>query len=218
MSKNIICTLEDVTKRYGPETLLGPISLCLHSGEVLGICGANGAGKTTLLEIIAGITKADSGTVNMTMSAQKSIGYVPQDIALYPALTGKRNLEFWAGVNGIYGKQKEIRIRWLLAKMDLTEKANIRVQQYSGGMRRRLNLAAALVSTPKLLLLDEPTVGADQNSVQVMLSTINHVKEQGSSVVFISHIMDELESICDRIITLEHGKEMMRPQDKVDSQ
>ena len=207
MGKNIvICTIQDVTKRHGSNLVLGPVSLTLRTGEVLGIRGANGAGKSTLLNIIAGITKADSGTVTMAAETRKAIGYVPQDIALYPSLSGKHNLEFWAGIYGLRGKQKEIRIRWLLTEVGLLEKADVPIQEYSGGMRRRLNLAAALLVKPQIFLLDEPTVGADYQSVEVMLTMMQHIKDQGAAVVFISHRDDELEKISNHIVTMEKGQ------------
>jgi len=172
----------------------------------LGIRGANGAGKSTLLKIIAGITKADSGSVHIPADIQKRIGYVPQDIALYLSLSGRQNLTFWADICGLRGEQKKLRINWLLNEVGLSDRADAQVQAYSGGMRRRLNLAAALLVTPRILLLDEPTVGADYQSVDVMLSLMAHMKKQGVSVVFISHRDDELEQVCNRIITLDKGK------------
>ena len=172
----------------------------------MGIRGANGAGKSTLLKIMAGIMTADSGSIQMPAEIQKAIGYVPQDIALYEGLSGRHNLEFWAGIYGLFGKQKTLRIDWLLNEVGLSDKADVRVQSYSGGMRRRLNLAAALLVTPRLLLLDEPTVGADVPSVEVMLSIMERMRKQGVTVVFISHRDDELERVSDRILTLAKGK------------
>ena len=203
--KRAICTITDLTKRHGPGIVLGPLSLILYGGETLGIRGANGAGKSTLLKIMAGIAKPDSGTIEMPAEIQKNIGYVPQDIALYEGLSGRHNLEFWAGISGLRGEQKNLRIQWLLQEVGLLDKADVRVEAYSGGMRRRLNLAAALLQTPRLLLLDEPTVGADVPSVEVMLNLMRHMKKLGVTVVFISHRDDELERVSDRILTLDKG-------------
>ena len=200
-----ICTIENITKRHGASTVLGPVSLALYPGEILGIRGANGACKSTLIKIIAGVSKADSGTVDISSEVKKNIGYVPQDVALYPSLSGKHNLEFWAGVNGLRGKQKELRIRWLLTEVNLQDKAKVPVEEYSGGMRRRLNLAAALLTTPQILLLDEPTVGADNQSVEIMLSLMERMRAQGVAVLFISHQGDELRQVCNRIITMDKG-------------
>ena len=130
---------------------------------------------------------------------------MPQDIALYPGLTGRQNLSFWAEVYGMHGRPKTARINYLLKLMELEDKGRKRVETYSGGMKRRLNMAAALVVTPKLLLLDEPTVGADAHSVEVMLDSIRRMRDSGTAVVMISHMTGELEAMCDRIITLRGG-------------
>jgi ABC-2 type transport system ATP-binding protein len=204
-SENHPVIITNILKKQGSSTVLGPVPLVLKKGEILGIRGKNGAGKSTLIKIITGIIKADSGTVTMSAETKDSIGYVPQDIALYPTLSGKNNLAFWAGLYGIHGKRKNVRIDWLLDKVQLTDKANVSLEDYSGGMKRRLNLAAALLITPKLFLLDEPTVGADIQSVEIILSMMTHIKDRGASVIFVSHRDDELEQICDRIITLDEG-------------
>jgi ABC-2 type transport system ATP-binding protein len=202
--KNLIKRREP-NQKQGPSTVLGPISLTLNKGEIIGIRGKNGAGKSTLIKIIAGITKEDGGSATIFEDAKNSIGYVPQDIALYPSLTGKNNLAFWAGLHSLNGKQKNLRINWLLEQVQLSDKANIPLSDYSGGMKRRLNLAAALLTTPKIFLVDEPTVGADIESVEIMLNIMNHIKNQGAGVIFVSHRDDELERVSDRIITLDKG-------------
>ena len=200
-----LVVIRDVVKKQGLGTVLGPVSLVLRKGEILGIRGKNGAGKSTLIKIIIGIIKADSGTVTMSKETKSAIGYVPQDIALYPTLSGKNNLAFWAGLYHLYGKRREIRIKWLLDEVHLSDKTNVAVEDYSGGMKRRLNLAAALMITPKIFLLDEPTVGADIESVDIILNMMVHIKNRGAGVIFVSHRDDELERICDRIITLDKG-------------
>ena len=197
--------MENITKKHGKTSILGPLSLTLHKEEILGIRGANGAGKSTLIKIIAGIIQPDSGSFYMPVDVQKEIGYVPQDIALYPTLSGRHNLEFWAGVYGLNMNERKRRVDWLLEEVQLLDKGKGLVQNYSGGMCRRLNLVAALLKTPKLLLLDEPTVGADLQSVQIMLSMMNYIRGQGATVLFISHRDDELNNVCDRIITIERG-------------
>ena len=205
LPENQLVMVTNLLKKQGSSTVLGPVSLTLKKGEILGIRGKNGAGKSTLIKIITGIIKADSGTVTLSESTRKSIGYVPQDIALYPTLSGKSNLAFWAGLYGIHGKRRNIRINWLLDRVQLTNKANAPLEDYSGGMKRRLNLAAALLKTPQLFILDEPTVGADIQSVDIILSMMTHIRDQGAGVLFVSHRDDELEKICDRIITLDGG-------------
>lgn len=198
--------LNNVKVDYGRERILDGVTLDVCAGEVLGIRGSNGAGKTTLLSVMAGTLKPSSGTRTASNELEGGVCMVPQDIALYPSLTGKQNLEFWAEAYGLHGKREKARVKYLLDLMNLTDKAKKRVETYSGGMKRRLNMAAALVITPKLLLLDEPTVGADDASVEVMLSTVRRLSERGTAVVLISHIGEDIDSLCTRVITLEKGK------------
>ncbi|MBR0134811.1 MAG: ABC transporter ATP-binding protein [Clostridia bacterium] len=201
-----VLSLKDIVVEYGSDRILDSVSIDVHEGEILGIQGKNGAGKSTLIGIMAGTVKPRSGTRTELTDLSGKICYVPQDIALYPSLTGRQNLEFWAEAYGLRGQRKRARIRFLLDLMNLSDKANKRVETYSGGMKRRLNMAAALVITPKLLLLDEPTVGADKESVAVMLDIVKRMSDNGAAVVLISHISDELGSVCSRFITLAEGK------------
>lgn len=201
----IVLSLNNITVDYGRERILDHVSLDVRAGEVLGIRGRNGAGKTTLIGVMAGTVKPDSGTRTEAEGLSGSVCYVPQDVALYPSLTGRQNLEFWAEAYGLFGKRRKARVDYLLDLMNLKDKANKRVETYSGGMKRRLNMAAALVITPKLLLLDEPTVGADDASVRVMLDTVKRMSRRGTAVVLISHITDDIEGVCDRVVTLDGG-------------
>ena len=201
-----ILSLKNIVMDHGSERVLDGVSVDIRSGEVLGIHGKNGAGKSTLIGIMAGTLRQKSGVREELCDLKRGICYVPQDIALYPSLTGKQNLEFWAEAYGLHGKRERARVDYLLRLMDLKDKANKRVETYSGGMKRRLNMACALVVTPKLLLLDEPTVGADAGSVSVMLETVKRLKENGTAIVLISHINDDLLNVCDRIIKLSEGK------------
>ena len=156
-------SLKDIVLEYGGERVLDGVSIDIAKGDAIGIHGRNGAGKSTLMGIMAGTLKPTSGSVSVSPALRGKICCVPQDIALYPSLTGKQNLEFWAEAYGLFGKAEKLRVDYLLKLVGLTEKANKRVETYSGGMKRRLNMAAGLVITPALLLLDEPTVGADDD-------------------------------------------------------
>ena len=205
-SKNAICTIAEVTKRHRSSTLLGPLSFSLFRGEILGLQGANGAGKSTLLKTIAGLYRPTSGRIQFDSNEPLQIGYVPQDIALYMELSGRENLRFWAGVYGLSKQQYEIRIPWLLKAVNLEEKAEQLLQTYSGGMCRRLNLAVALLKTPAILLLDEPTVGADYESVETILNLMKDLKSREVSIIFVSHQEEELRKVSDRILTLADGK------------
>lgn len=202
---SVVCNLNKIEKVLGNKLVLGPVSLSLFSGEIVGIVGSNGAGKSTLLKVIAGVFPPTAGTVTYAMGADTIVGYVPQDIALYEAMTGRQNLSFWADVYKIPRHEKKQRIVAILNELGLSDKANVAVSTYSGGMKRRLNLGVALLLTPHLLLLDEPTVGADEESNNVILKMIEKVKQSGGTVVFISHHKREIEQICGRIIHLEHG-------------
>lgn len=197
-------TLSGIERFYHGTRVLGPVSVKLYPAEIVGISGANGAGKTTLLSIMAGIIAPSAGERKFS-DPHAVVGYVPQEIALYGAMSGKANLEFWADVYGLPRDARRARISWLLTELGLADKAHARVDAYSGGMKRRLNLAAALLRTPALLLLDEPTVGADAASVDAILCMIRKMSVLGCTVVFISHHQNELRTVCSRILEMDHG-------------
>lgn len=198
---DIVCKLNDIEKKYGSECVLGPVSLSIERGSITGIAGPNGAGKSTLLSIAAGILTPDSGT---RWTSGGRICYVPQELALYPSLSGRDNLKFWAGVYGLNRKLRKSRIESALELVELSDKADKPVETLSGGMKRRLNIAAALLAPSELLLMDEPTAGCDAHSVDVILRTLSHAAHNYCSVVFVSHSAEEL-SICTRVIRLEQG-------------
>lgn len=196
--------MEQVTKQYkrrGSE-LLGPFSFQLCSGEILGIRGRNGIGKSTLLGILAGNTRVTSGTLFLADEVRDRISYVPQELSLYEELTGYENLRFWGIAGGLQGKAIGTRSQWLLRELGILDKGRDKVSTYSGGMKRRLHLATALMTTPGLLLLDEPTVGADEYSARLIGGMIRHIGGLGCAVVLSSHREGELEAVCDRILAL----------------
>lgn len=204
--KKTACSVQKVEKSYKTNSrILGPVSLNVYEGEILGLRGANGAGKSTLLKIMSGVITPDIGSCMWSKSAKENLAYVPQDIALYMTLSGMENLEFWGAVHGLPRSVLKTRSRWLLEKMGLSEKAEMPVNSYSGGMCRRLHFASGLVASPKLLLLDEPTVGADAQSADIILSMLKPIKDTGCAIVLVTHQQGELEKVCDRIITLEKG-------------
>lgn len=198
--------LKKIEKSYGPERVLGPVSLSVCAGEIVGIIGENGAGKSTLLRIIAGVEHPDAGEIVRAELKPGEIGYVPQELALYQSLTGRQNLSYWAAAVGLSGKEKTERIRELLTLVNLAEKADKPVSSYSGGMKRRLNLACALVGKVRLLLLDEPTVGADVRSTELMLNALTELQGRGCAVILVSHHMDEIARVCGRCLRIEGGK------------
>ena len=203
MNEKVVLSLNDIHVSFDGNPVLNGVSVGLYPGEVLGIRGENAAGKSTLLSVMAGILRPQQGTRTAAPSAE--IRIVPQDIALYPSLTGKQNLEFFAEADGFFGSAERNRVNEMLRIFNLESSAKKRVETYSGGMKRRLNMAVSLIRTPDILLLDEPTVGADTHSVGIMLGCIKALKELGTSIVLISHNRSDLDAVCDRTVELRNG-------------
>ena len=203
MNEKVVLSLNDIHVSFDGNPVLNGVSVELYPGEVLGIRGENAAGKSTLLSVMAGILRPQQGTRAAAPGAE--IRIVPQDIALYPSLTGKQNLEFFAEADGFFGNAERNRVNEMLRIFNLESSAKKRVETYSGGMKRRLNMAVSLIRTPDILLLDEPTVGADTHSVGIMLGCIKALKELGTSIVLISHNRSDLDAVCDRTVELRNG-------------
>ncbi len=203
MNEKVVLSLNDIHVSFDGNPVLNGVSVGLYPGEVLGIRGENAAGKSTLLSVMAGILRPQQGTRAAAPGAE--IRIVPQDIALYPSLTGKQNLEFFAEADGFFGNAERNRVNEMLRIFNLESSARKRVETYSGGMKRRLNMAVSLIRTPDILLLDEPTVGADTRSVGIMLGCIKALKELGTSIVLISHNKSDLDAVCDRTAELRNG-------------
>ena len=203
MNEKVVLSLNDIRVSFDGNPVLNGVSVGLYPGEVLGIRGENAAGKSTLLSVMAGILRPQQGTRAAAPGAE--IRIVPQDIALYPSLTGKQNLEFFAEADGFFGSAERNRVNEMLRIFNLESSAKKRVETYSGGMKRRLNMAVSLIRTPDILLLDEPTVGADTHSVGIMLGCIKALKELGTSIVLISHNRSDLDAVCDRTVELRNG-------------
>lgn len=203
MNEKVDLSLNDIHVSFDGNPVLNGVSVGLYPGEVLGIRGENAAGKSTLLSVMAGILRPQQGIRAAAPGAE--IRIVPQDIALYPSLTGKQNLEFFAEADGFFGSAERNRVNEMLRIFNLESSAKKRVETYSGGMKRRLNMAVSLIRTPDILLLDEPTVGADTHSVGIMLGCIKALKELGTSIVLISHNRSDLDAVCDRTVELRNG-------------
>ena len=203
MNEKVVLSLNDIHVSFDGNPVLNGVSVELYPGEVLGIRGENAAGKSTLLSVMAGILRPQQGIRAAAPGAE--IRIVPQDIALYPSLTGKQNLEFFAEADGFFGNTERNRVNEMLRIFNLESSAKKRVETYSGGMKRRLNMAVSLIRTPDILLLDEPTVGADTHSVGIMLGCIKALKELGTSIVLISHNRSDLDAVCDRTVELRNG-------------
>jgi ABC-2 type transport system ATP-binding protein len=208
-----VVEVKELTRNYGKVMALNKLSFNIYKGEIFGIVGPNGAGKSTFISIMTSLLKPSYGDVYINgFSAlkqhnkiKKYIGYVPQDIALYPMLSGMDNLNFWAGVYGLKGQLKKARIQEVLSVTRLSDVARLKVDNYSGGMKRRLNIAVAMLHMPEILVMDEPTVGVDILSRKYILDAVKGVKAQGKTVIFTSHYIDEMESICDRLAVLDKG-------------
>ena len=207
-------TLASITKRYGSITALDNVSLDVAPGEFFGLLGPNGAGKSTLMSLVAGLRPPDSGTIvvngaSITMAAvdaRRGLGLVPQAIALFTELTAEENLRIFGELQGLRGAELTTRVDEALAAVQLEDRRRSLVKTFSGGMQRRLNLVAALLHRPKLLLCDEPTVGVDPQSRNAIFEYLEHLNRSGVTIIYSTHYMEEAERLCSRIAIIDHGK------------
>jgi ABC-2 type transport system ATP-binding protein len=210
-----ILEVDNLVKKYGNFEAVKGISFSVEQGEVFGLLGPNGAGKTQTISMLTGVVTPTSGTARIggfdlhtQMSKVKEInGLVPQDLALYPTLSARANLNFFGRIYGLRGRQLKERVDDVLHVVALTERADQAVDKYSGGMKRRVNIAAGLVHQPRLLFLDEPTVGVDPQSRNQIFESVQRLnRERGMSVVYTSHYMEEVELLCNRVAIVDQGK------------
>ncbi len=201
-------------KKFGAITAVADVSFAASPGKVLGLLGPNGAGKSTTISMLAGLTKPDSGSVQidgLTLGtgadpAKRRLGLVTQEIALLEELPARMNLEFFGGLYGLTGRALSARIAAVLELTSLADRAADPPSEFSGGMRRRLNIACALLHEPQILLLDEPTVGVDPQSRNAIFDTIEVLAGEGRTLIYTTHYMEEVERLCDRIVIIDHGK------------
>ena len=207
-----VLEIRDARKAFGTTRALDGLSFSLGEGELLGLLGPNGAGKTTLIRAIAGRVRLDGGSVSLygrTLAPGKprpDLGVVPQENALYPLLTARENLETFGRLNGVEGRRLSERIAWALEWTGLADRARAPVRTYSGGMKRRLNLACGVLHEPKLVLLDEPTVGVDPQSRESIYDMLGALRAQGTSLLLTTHYLEEAEARCERIVVVDHGR------------
>ncbi len=201
-----------VTKRYGEHVAVDQLDLRAHEGEVLGFLGPNGAGKTTSLSMAVGLLAPDDGRVEIGAGqnprdpeTRRQVGFAPQELAVYEEMTGRENLHFFGEVQGLRGAELERRSGHVLELVGLEAVGNRRVSTYSGGMKRRLNLAVAIVHQPSLVLLDEPTVGVDPQSRRAIFEKVAQLRSEGVTVIYTTHYMEEAQRLCDRIAILDRG-------------
>ena len=205
--------MEGLRKSYGDLVAVDGVSFDVRQGETFGLLGPNGAGKTTTIGMIAGMLRPDGGSVQLDgaddptrAAVRRRIGVAPQALALYADLTGEENLAFFGRLYGLSGAKLKERIEWALAFSGLTERRKSRVNTYSGGMQRRLNLVCGLLHDPPVIVMDEPTVGVDPQSRNLIFENIDELKLQGRTILYTTHYMEEAERLCDRIAVMDHGK------------
>jgi ABC-2 type transport system ATP-binding protein len=205
--------LSHIVKRYGARAAVDDLSLDVRPGEILGLLGPNGAGKSTTMHVATGLLRADAGTVAIgehgapsSPAARRRLGLAPQNLAVYDLLSAEENLTFFGQLYGLSAAALRARVEASLVFAGLTERRRDRVADYSGGMKRRLNIAAAVLHEPELVLLDEPTVGVDPQSRNAIFESIEALKAQGRTVVYSTHYMEEAVRLCDRVAIIDAGK------------
>jgi len=205
-----VLNLTEVCFRYRASAplVVDRVSLQLKPGEVFGLLGPNGAGKSTLMALIAGLRQPQQGTIQRApdVAARGGFALVPQEHAFYPMLTCRENLEFFAGVLGVKGVVRRSRVDGAIAATGLEQVVDKRASECSGGLKRRLNLAIGLVGDPRLLLLDEPTVGVDPQSRAFLLDVVAALRSQGKTIIYASHYMEEVQQVGDRVAIIDHGR------------
>jgi ABC-2 type transport system ATP-binding protein len=207
-------TTNNLTKRYGSITALDGVSLTLEAGEIFGLLGPNGAGKTTLMSLVAGLRPPDGGEISLQgeplrperIEQRKRLGFVPQALALYEELSGEENLRLFGRLYGLRGAVLRERIEEGLRLVQLQDRRRDQVKTYSGGMQRRLNIIAAVLHRPLLLLCDEPTVGVDPQSRNAIFELLEKLNAEGTTIVYSTHYMEEATRLCSRIGIIDHGK------------
>jgi ABC-2 type transport system ATP-binding protein len=209
-----VIEVNHLEKSFGKTAAVGGLSFRAGAGEIFGLLGPNGAGKTTTIGCISGLLRPDAGTIQILghdvvrdgPGARQHLGVVPQEIALYGDLSARENLAYWGGVLGMRDPELRDRIKQVLAMVGLHDRAKEPVKLFSGGMKRRLNFACGIIHEPKVLLLDEPTVGVDPQSRVHLLDMIRAEARGGGCILYTTHYMEEAETLCDRLAIVDHGK------------
>jgi ABC-2 type transport system ATP-binding protein len=210
----MLTEVKDLTKRFGKLTAVDGVHFGIDSGEAFGLLGPNGAGKTTTVSMMCGLVVPSGGDViidghsilHEPMAVRRVIGVVPQDIALYPTLSARENLTFFARMQDVPSDTLASRVDAVLDIVQLADRQKDRIETYSGGMKRRINIAVGLLNQPKLLILDEPTVGVDPQSRNSILETLKELNRQGMTLLYTSHYMEEVQFLCTHIAIIDHGK------------
>jgi ABC-2 type transport system ATP-binding protein len=201
-------------KTFGDLVAVADVSFSIEAGEIFGLLGPNGAGKSTTMMMLAGLLRPDSGSIKLdgqemdpdNRQLRTVLGVVPQDLAIYPDLSARENLEFFGRLYGLRGRELKARVDLALERTGLTSRADDASGHFSGGMKRRLNFGVALLHQPRLLILDEPTVGVDPQSRAHLLDSVRELSSEGVATLYASHYMEEVQSICKRVGIVDHGK------------
>ena len=209
-----IVTVQGLVKKFDDLVAVDHIDFSIAEGEIFGLLGPNGAGKTTTISMISGLLDATEGDVivdghsvrKKPGAVKQVLGVVPQEVALYPTLTARENLAFWGRMYGLGGKELSSAVDEALELAGLADRAKERIEKYSGGMKRRINIAAGILHKPRVLLMDEPTVGIDPQSRNHILEQVKELNTAGMTVLYTSHYMEEVEFLCDRVGIMDHGK------------
>jgi ABC-2 type transport system ATP-binding protein len=212
--KETILEARNLVKKYGDLTAVNDVNLAIREGEILGLLGPNGAGKTTIISMITGLLKPTSGHVTVdgldlqteTNAVKAKLGLVPQELALYPTLSARDNLDFFGSIYGLGGKELRERVDAMLEMVQLTGRAGEAIETYSGGMKRRVNIAAGLLHQPQVLLLDEPTVGVDPQSRNAIFESVEALNRAGMTVIYTTHYMEEAQRLCHRVAIIDEGQ------------
>ena len=206
--------VQQLVKSYGPLRAVDGVSFTVAKGELYGLLGPNGAGKTTIMSMLSGLLAPDEGRIlfdsidlaSEPLKVKAQLGVVPQEPALYESLSARENLHFWGGLYGLSGAALRQAVDRVLDLVGLKDRAKDPVKEYSGGMKRRINLALGLVHGPRAVLMDEPTVGIDPQARLNILESVKRVVADGTTVIYTTHYLEEAEELCDRIAIMDHGK------------
>jgi len=212
--KETILEVRNLTKKYGDTAAVDDVNLAVNRSEIFGLLGPNGAGKTTTISMITGLLKSTAGSITVdglnlktdTNSVKAKMGLVPQELALYPTLSARDNLNFFGRIYGMGGSELHDRVDAMLSMVGLLDRANEAVEKYSGGMKRRVNIAAGLLHEPEVLFLDEPTVGVDPQSRNAIFETIEELNRGGMTVIYTTHYMEEAQRLCHRVAIIDDGQ------------
>jgi ABC-2 type transport system ATP-binding protein len=207
-------TVKNLTKKYGDLCAVDNLSFTVEAGEIFGLLGPNGAGKSTTLSVLTTLADFNKGEINVAgfdirkdkMRIKQMIGMVPQDIAVYEHLSALENVKFFASLYGLKGKELTASAKEALEFVGLSDRQGMKPKQMSGGMKRRLNIACGIAHAPKLIVMDEPTVGVDAQSREHILNSIKILRQRGATIIYTSHYMNEVEEICDRIAIIDKGQ------------